>query len=240
MGWLLGIGGFKIFLLKGGYKAYRNEVFRVLNEPRKVVVLGGKTGSGKTEVLNSLKEKGAQVICLETLASHRGSAFGALGMGPQPRNEMFQNLLAEEWMNVNKEQVLFLENESLTIGPILLPPPVFDAIRKSPVVELNLTQEHRTKRIVKEYGQFPVEDLVVNTKKLSKRLGGLKTKLAVEALEQGEKEKWVEEVLHYYDKAYQYGNNSRNNPHAVIDVALSDEVAEIAEKVMAAAKEFTH
>ncbi len=235
MSWVLGMGGFKTFLLKGGYKAYRQAVFEILQEPRNVVVVGGKTGSGKTEVLAELKKMDAQVICLETLASHRGSAFGALGMPPQPRNEMFQNMLAGEWMNVESEKTLFLENESLTIGPILLPKGIYEAIRNSHVVELVMSKAQRTKRIVDEYGRFPVESLIENTKKLSKRLGGLRTRQAIEALEQGDKAKWVDEILNYYDQAYQYGNDTKKVPNVDVEVNENESVSSIAVKVLSAA-----
>ncbi|MCX6275395.1 MAG: tRNA 2-selenouridine(34) synthase MnmH [Bacteroidetes bacterium] len=238
MSWVLGMGGFKTFLLKGGYKAYRQAVFEILQEPRNVVVVGGKTGSGKTEVLAELKKMGAQVICLETLASHRGSAFGALGMPPQPRNEMFQNMLAGEWMNVESEKTLFLENESLTIGPILLPKGIYEAIRNSPVVELLMSKAQRTKRIVDEYGRFPVENLIENTQKLSKRLGGLRTRQAIEALEQGDKAKWVDEILNYYDQAYQYGNDTKKVPNVDVEVNENESVSSIAVKVLSAARSF--
>lgn len=238
MSWVLGMGGFKTFLLKGGYKAFRKAVFEILEEPRRVVVVGGKTGSGKTEVLAELKKMGEQVICLETLASHRGSAFGALGMPPQPRNEMFQNMLAGEWMNVDSNKILFLENESLTIGPILLPKGIYEAIRNSPVVELVMSKAQRTKRIVEEYGKFPVENLIVNTEKLSKRLGGLRTKQAVEALQQGDKLKWVDEILNYYDQAYQYGNDTKQVPQLIVEVSENESVSSIAGKVLNAARSF--
>jgi len=238
MSWVLGMGGYKTFLLKGGYKAYRSLVFDVLTEPKRVVVIGGKTGTGKTEVLDLLKKMGEQVICLETLASHRGSAFGALGMPPQPRNEMFQNMLAEEWMKVDKEKILFLENESLTIGPILLPPKIYDAIRNSPSVELVMDKEQRAARIVNEYGKFPVEDLIENTKKLSKRLGGLRTQQAIEALQKGEKEKWVEEVLYYYDKAYQFGSDSRKNIVKEVKANAGDSLEAVAQQVIAVSHTF--
>jgi len=238
MGWVLGMGGFKTFLLNGGYKAYRNYVLQILEQPKKVVVVGGKTGSGKTEVLDELKKKGEQVICLETLASHRGSAFGALGMPPQPRNEFFQNMLAEEWMLADNNKILFLENESLTIGPILLPPKIYDSIRNSPVVELEMETAQRIKRIINEYGKFPVEDLVENTKKLGKRLGGLRTQQAIEALQNGEKEKWVDAILFYYDKAYQFGNDTRKNHLKPVKVDEEDSIDNIADKVIAAARSF--
>ena len=235
MSWVLGMGGFKCFLLKGGYKGYRRYVLEVLEQPKQVVVIGGKTGTGKTEVLDILKKKGAQVICLETLASHRGSAFGGLGKPPQPRNEMFQNMLAEEWLQIDEKKILFLENESLTIGPIVLPPKVFEAIRNSPVVELQMSLHHRVKRILSEYGEFPIEALVENTKKLFKRLGGLRTQQAVEALYEGNKELWIEYVLHYYDHSYGYANDSRKSLIESIDILDDDSLTEIADRVLAAA-----
>jgi tRNA 2-selenouridine synthase len=235
MSWVAGLAGYKTFLLRGGYKDYRKEVFRILDQQRKVVVIGGKTGSGKTEVLQAIRNKGRQVICLEMLASHRGSAFGGLGQGAQPRNEMFQNLLASEWKNANPQSVLFLENESFTIGPILLPAKIFEAIRTSPVIELNPDKEYRVERIVNEYGKFAVEDLVANTRKLSRRLGGLRTKLAIDALEKGDKKVWVNEVLHYYDKAYQHSNDTRKNKWIVIDVHPDEAAESIADKVIEAA-----
>ena len=80
MAWLFRTAGFKTFLLKGGYKAYRRSFIDLLDKyPWKIVVLGGPTGCGKTEILHRLQEKGQQVIDLEGLAHHKGSAFGALG-----------------------------------------------------------------------------------------------------------------------------------------------------------------
>jgi len=238
MSWVLDMAGFKCFLLKGGYKSYRQYVFEVLEQPKKVVVIGGKTGSGKTEVLAALKQKGEQVICLETLASHRGSAFGALGQPPQPRNEMFQNMLAGEWIAIDISKILFLENESMTIGPIVLPPRIFEAIRNSPVVELQMSIHNRVKRIVAEYGKFPVETLAENTGKLAKRLGGLRTQQAIEALMNGDKEKWAEHVLHYYDNTYGYGSDTRKNSFQAVTIDEDEPAVSIADKVLASARTF--
>ena len=235
MSWVLGMGGFKCFLLKGGYKSSRKYVFEVLEQPKNVIVIGGKTGTGKTEILDELKKRGEQVICLETLASHRGSAFGGLGKPPQPRNEMFQNMLAEEWIQIDENKILFLENESLTIGAIVLPPKIFELIRNSPVVELQMDLSQRVKRILAEYGQFPAEALIENTSKLFKRLGGLRTQQAIEALTEGNKELWIEYVLHYYDHSYGYASHSRKNATQTIDILESEFPSGTVEKVLDAA-----
>ncbi|MEY2794218.1 MAG: hypothetical protein RJA76_2210, partial [Bacteroidota bacterium] len=93
MAWLLETAGLKVFLLEGGYKSYRNFVLKIQSEPLPLRVLGGKTGSGKTELLREMKNAGFQVIDLEDLAKHRGSAFGHFGLEEQPSSEHFENLL---------------------------------------------------------------------------------------------------------------------------------------------------
>ena len=91
--WLLDMYGFKVYTLVGGYKKFRNYVLDTFKLPFQFNILGGYTGSGKTELLKTLKEKGEPVIDLEDLASHKGSAFGNIGLPEQPGQEMFENLL---------------------------------------------------------------------------------------------------------------------------------------------------
>src|SRR3989339_1355584 len=93
MAWLLETVGINCSLLKDGYKAYRNHVLESFDLPYKILLLGGYTGSGKTEILSALKEAGEQVVDLEGLSNHKGSAFGALGQGIQPSSEQFENTL---------------------------------------------------------------------------------------------------------------------------------------------------
>lgn len=114
--WILTMAGYKVSLLKGGYKTYRNWALQQFILQRNIVVLGGKTGSGKTALLQLIKEKGEQVISLESLAHHKGSAYGSLGQLPQHSNEHFENLLAYQLWQTNAEELLWLENESRTIG----------------------------------------------------------------------------------------------------------------------------
>jgi tRNA 2-selenouridine synthase len=102
--WLLDLYGFQVFVLAGGYKAYRNLVLKTFEYPYSFKVLGGFTGSGKTELIHALKRSGEKVIDLEGIANHKGSAFGNIDMPAQPGQEMFENLLAKElWSMVNGE-----------------------------------------------------------------------------------------------------------------------------------------
>jgi tRNA 2-selenouridine synthase len=91
--WLLDLYGFKVYTLAGGYKAFRNHVLQTFTQSYPFRIIGGYTGSGKTEVLNELENLGQVVIDLEDIACHKGSAFGSYNMPPQPRQEMFENKL---------------------------------------------------------------------------------------------------------------------------------------------------
>lgn len=103
--WLLNLYGFSVHVLEGGYKAFRNEVLHMMQQPYALRVVGGYTGSGKTEVLHALKNAGEQVIDLEAIAGHKGSAFGNIGLPPQPGQEQFENLLAEALLPFHSIQV---------------------------------------------------------------------------------------------------------------------------------------
>ena len=94
--WLLDLYGFKVYTLVGGYKNFRQWCYRQFEAPMDISIVGGYTGSGKTDVIHQLVKKHLPVIDLEGLANHKGSAFGGIGMEEQPTQEMFENLLALE------------------------------------------------------------------------------------------------------------------------------------------------
>lgn len=219
LSWLLDQAGFDIQLLEGGYKSFRRWTATVFEEQRKVIVLGGPTGSGKTAVLNELALLGEQVIDLEALANHKGSAFGALGKGEQPSQEQFENLLALQWNHSDGFRWLWLENESRTIGSCSLPATIFNTIRSAPVVDVRIGMERRRKRILDEYAIFPIEILKATTTKIGKRLGPQHLKNALEALDRNDLESWLTIVIHYYDKLYSHGNSIREL-HSVFELDL--------------------
>ncbi|MEO9209592.1 MAG: tRNA 2-selenouridine(34) synthase MnmH, partial [Ginsengibacter sp.] len=96
MAWLLSLYGYQVFLLDGGYKSYRNWTLAQFEKKYPLKILGGYTGSGKTETLLEMKRQGLSVIDLEGIAHHKGSAFGSLGQGAQPSQEMFENILEKD------------------------------------------------------------------------------------------------------------------------------------------------
>ncbi len=147
LAWLLSLYGFRIQLLKGGYKAFRNHALEICSQHKNFLVVGGATGSGKTELLSLLANHGEQVLDLESLAIHRGSAFGGIGLPPQPSNEYFENQIAMALMAMVPEKVIWIENESRTIGRCAIPNALFETIRQSRVIELNVPTETRKERI---------------------------------------------------------------------------------------------
>jgi len=123
MAWLLETVGINCTLLTGGYKSYRSRVLTSFEKPLKIILLGGYTGSGKTDLIKLLKEQGEQVLDLEGLACHKGSAFGAIGQGEQPSSEQFENLLSLEMEALDGEKVVWIEDESRNVGKVFVPEP---------------------------------------------------------------------------------------------------------------------
>lgn len=194
--------GYRISLLEGGYKAYRTFIRQDFCRPALLMVLGGYTGSGKTDILKVLAQKGEQVIDLESLACHKGSVFGALGQPVQPTNEQFENDLYRIWAGMDFSRRIWLEDESRSIGRVALPPPVFDLISGSPLVEVRPDKEFRIKRLVEEYAGFDKALLSEALFRIREGLGGTRHRQALAALESGEFAAVAEISLDYYDKAY--------------------------------------
>jgi tRNA 2-selenouridine synthase len=149
-----------------------------------------------------LQQKDQQIIDLEGLANHKGSALGGVGMPEQPRNEMFENLLAIKLFGLNPERFTYIENESRMIGLCAIPQGLWVQMQQAPSIEILVDRETRISRILAEYAHLPKELLIEQTQKLRKRLGGQHEKAAIEALEQDDFKTWVELLLVYYDKSY--------------------------------------
>jgi tRNA 2-selenouridine synthase len=205
MAWLLGLYGFEVYLLEGGYKAYRNWILKNFEKEWPLLVLGGYTGSGKTAILLVLKMKGETVIDLEALASHRGSSFGHLGLSHQPSVEMFENLLAMQLRNAEKSKAKFiwLEAESQRIGNVNMPNSFFEQVKKSPIAILEVPFEERLNSILSQYGQFEKEDLIQAVLRIQKRLGGLETKNCINLLLENQLREAFSILLRYYDRWYE-------------------------------------
>lgn len=219
--WLLSLYGYQVFTLKGGYKTFRKWVLAGFENQYRFKVLGGFTGSGKTELLTNLANHGCNVIDLEEIASHRGSAFGGLGNKKQPTQEMFENklayriheLLAGEDPNSTffnpfiKE--IWVEDESRHIGRVGIPLTFWNNMRKSPLYFLEIPFEERLKYVIEHYAKFPQEELVEAILKIQKRLGGLATREAVNFIKEGDVKSCFRILLRYYDRLYKHSLEKR-------------------------------
>jgi len=204
MAWLFDLFGYEVYTLKGGYKAYRHAVLDVLSGERKYIVLGGKTGSGKTAVLHRLTEMGEQVLDLEALANHKGSAFGMLGQPAQPSTEHFENLLHLKLTEFDLNRRIWLEDESKKIGTVVLNNELWQGMNAAPLFYIDVPQQIRIGRLTREYGANHLEGLKQSLTNIRKRLGGLDWKEAMTALEQNNFEQVARLTLNYYDKAYEH------------------------------------
>jgi tRNA 2-selenouridine synthase len=209
MSWLFETAGLQVKILVGGYKAYRNEVLDIFERPIPFRVLGGKTGSGKTEILPELAKRGHQVLDLEGLAHHRGSAFGHLGLEAQPTSEHFENEVHRVLCGLDYSKEIWVEDESRHIGQVFMGASLYNQLRAAPVVFLDIDPKYRLPHLVNVYASYPKEDLAKALGKIKKRLGLDRYAIAMEALEAGDFSLVAEITLHYYDKAYMYGLGQR-------------------------------
>jgi tRNA 2-selenouridine synthase len=226
--WLLNLFGYKIYLLNGGYKSFRRWALQQFEKEYSLKIIGGYTGSGKTEILEELKLRGEKIIDLEGLANHRGSAFGALGQKPQPAAEMFENLLAlvlwklsgnqdnEDAQTENVADDIWVEDESAHIGTVGIPKEFWLQMRKSKLYFLDIPFEERLKNIVKIYGDFEKQKLNECVLKIQKRLGGLDTKNTLQFIEEENIKEAFSILLKYYDKMYGQSLQKRENIQSLL------------------------
>lgn len=234
--WLLELAGFKVQLLDKGYKDYRRWALAQFARPQPLLVLGGFTGSGKTDVLHALARQGEPVLDLEGLAHHKGSSFGAIGQPPQPTPEQFENTLAWQLAQLPAAAVPWLEDESLTIGRLTIPRPLFEQMRRAPFLALEIPRAVRTRKLAMEYGREDPTQLAEAIQRISKKLGGLATKEALAAIATGDMEKMVDIALNYYDKTYGFGLNDRQSARVIPVPSDTTDANENAARVLAAAR----
>lgn len=213
MAWLLRQAGLDVQTLDGGYKAYRQCVLEGFGEADlQIVIVGGSTGSGKTKILHALKNAGEQIIDLEGIAHHKGSAFGFIGELPQPTVEQFENNLYEAIRNTSPARKVWLENESRSIGRVYIPDAFWAKMKKAPLMNVRIPLEARVNNLLEDYVLTDKADLEIAFRRIEKKLGGLKLKQAIEFLEQDEYEPAARIALEYYDKTYQYGLETNPSP----------------------------
>lgn len=220
----LSIVGVDAYRLTGGYKAFRKMVvnqFEAFDYPFEFVVLHGHTGVGKTEILDELAVLGLPVVDLEKLANHRGSVFGALGLGEQPSQKNFESAL---WKLVRELTGLaFAEAEGRKLGRISLPDFILERLNRGRRILVTGNTAVRARRIVKDYARFaasidkeiddyhqmPLSDTFMKQAKqalvsIKDGLGGKKMLEVDRLATAGDVQGAVEVLLaDYYDRYYQ-------------------------------------
>ncbi len=154
---ILGQIGFRVTLVEGGYKAFRAAV--VQDIPRLVGalewrVICGTTGSGKTRLLQALRQQGAQVIDLEALACHRSSVLGAIPGLTQPTQKRFDTLVWNALRGLDPKRPVFIESESKKVGNVSVPTSLIEAIRDSTCLNLVLPDSERVALLMEDYDFF--------------------------------------------------------------------------------------
>lgn len=161
--------GWRVETLEGGYQTYRRLVVQRLYDddvPSPLVLLDGNTGTAKTDILAALRSLGVQVIDLEGLANHRGSALG--GRGEQPSQKAFESALAAEIDALDPARPVLVEAESSRIGRLNLPPRLFAAMKAAPRIEISAPVEARAAYLTRAYA-----DLIADQPALEGRLDRL-------------------------------------------------------------------
>ena len=215
--WLARTIGIKTYLLKGGYKNYRKWVLNQFEADLPIRLLGGKTGTRKTDLLNYINEENIHVIDLEGIANHRGSSFGSLGMKEQPSTQQFENILAESLDSFQKNSAMeiWLEAESSNLGKCRIPNSLYTKMKKAPIVEIIKDKDERIKNLVGVYSQNSQTELNNAVNRISKRLGPQRTKEALTAIKRKEWSKACESMLDYYDKCYEYELKKTTNINSI-------------------------
>jgi len=204
--------------LQGGYKEFRSYIISQHSETKHYTkswkVVGGLTGSGKTELLNHFEE----AIDLEKIANHRGSAFGK-NISEQPSQANFENVITDKYLNHIHSQI-YIEDESRTIGRVTLPESWYKKMQSSDLIILEISNDERIQNILDEYvfqaiKKFSNSDellkqYLLSLEKIKKRLGVDLFKkissLMIEAFNKNKNhEDWISKLLMtYYDPMYNH------------------------------------
>jgi tRNA 2-selenouridine synthase len=226
--------GIRAITVDGGYRGIRNLLLSTLKSQFNFLVLTGLTGVGKTPLLNRLPDQ--HRIDLESLASHRGSAFGGFEH-PQPTQQNFENALA--FMLSSRRSFFAIEDESRMIGKLQIPKDFFVQMQAKPLVLLQASIEYRVQNIYNEYIRDSNKshdrlaiDMLQSLNQIYKRLGDAMHRTISQTMEDAFSHssvelhyQWIEMLLKfYYDP--RYSERLDKVKHRVVFAGTGDEVAE--------------
>ena len=188
--------------LEGGYKYFKSWREKAFETGPQINVLGGYTGSGKTELLHFMNKNGYQVINLEAIANHRGSVFGKIRNEIQPLHEDFQNQLLKLWLNLDENKPVWIEEKGPFLGKTGIPKSLQKRMENSTIYHLQVSFEERLQYLLRIYRDFDPSDFKSALRKLELRMGTSNNHKVLQFYNSGNIEKCFELLLDYYDKGY--------------------------------------
>ena len=216
---LLDNAGHYSFRINKGYKSIRAHTLSSYKSKREIVIIAGSTGTGKTNLLHQMKKDGHNVIDLEHLANHRGSAFGDLGLSEQSTQQQFENDLSYYWLQTDRNNLVFIESESRKIGRTVIPDDIWTQMLNGIYLKIDMNIDRRIKNLIKDYGHFSKGELKSRINRISKKLGGQNVKIAIKLLEKNDLSKLCELLLdNYYDKMYDTAYENRGSKKKIIPI----------------------
>lgn len=241
---VLGQIGFEVAVLDGGYQGFRRFVVGALETlplDLDLRVICGKTGSGKSRLLQALRVAGAQVLDLEALASHRGSVLGPLPAEAQPSQKRFETLLWQALRDFDRTRPIFAESESRTVGRLRIPETLLERLRAAPCLHLEMPDEARVALLMEDYAHLRLDIPL-----LCERMHALREARGAVVVERwqamahaGQIEALVAALLsEHYDPSYQRSMSRHFAGFAAASVVparngSAPELADVAARVMA-------
>ena len=180
------------------------------SSPLQFLVLFGKTGCGKSEILRYLREKGEQVLELEKLAAHKGSAFGNLGKFIQPPQDVFEEEIKKKLESFQTTRPVWVEYETSYLGKLQIPDELRELMKHGKLVVITCEQQVRIQRIIDEYAKHPTDELLAALLKVKKKLGRKKYRKARESIREQDFQTAASILITYYDKVYENGLKQSN------------------------------
>jgi tRNA 2-selenouridine synthase len=237
--WLMNTSGLDATILEGGYKNYRNHVLNYFEREKKLVVLGGMTGSGKTDLLKNIKHDNFQIIDLEALANHKGSAFGSINEEKQNPQQVFENNLFYALNLLDEDKHILVEDESQSIGFNKIPRGFWLQMKKAPIIKLEVPFELRVQKLVQDYTTTNIEALKICIKKIEQNLGTQNANLCLNYLDENNLTEVARLTLKYYDKAYSFTYNKKTSQQIIPLVLDTMNIEENTLKLKMALKSLT-
>jgi tRNA 2-selenouridine synthase len=203
---LFGSLGYNILKLDGGYKKYREFIgkkIKELNENVEYIIVHGKTGIGKTKILQSLEKKGYSVLDLEKLADHKGSFFGGLCEKRGQSQKRFESLIYNFFKTTLPKYVI-CESESKRIGDVYIPDTIFESMKQGRHIFADTPLEHRIKIVMEDYSDTGLEAIRECILKLRRYAKIEYVDNLLKLLEEKNLESISKELIEgYYDALYQ-------------------------------------